>query len=151
MKTVTIAINPLVTIELHYEDDEMADVANPFGTPLPPQKEPFPVKEPEKVQQSSETLSEVAARVEAARLKQTEQTARAEEAQRKELAAAQAQAKKPVELTEAQREHKKKIHETHNKIQDILKKHNGMESNIGINNEYWGLQNQLRALNSEMV
>lgn len=31
-------------------------------------------------------------------------------------------------------------------IQDCLKEHDGMESNIGINHPYWGWQNQLRSM-----
>jgi len=90
-------------------------------------------------------------------LAKREQAIKEEEAAAKRLADAEAESAKqhaahakPV-LTQEQEEHKVKIDTIHKQIQVILKKHNGLESNIGLNNPYWGLQNQLRALNAEVV
>lgn len=56
-----------------------------------------------------------------------------------------------TQLTKEQEQHLQQVKDTHQKIQDILTKYNGMESNIPVSHEYWGLQNYLRGLRNEPV
>lgn len=53
-----------------------------------------------------------------------------------------------AEATKAKAERDKERADLHTKIDVILKKYNGMESQVPANSEYWGLINQLRALNN---
>jgi len=55
----------------------------------------------------------------------------------------------PVALaTEASKARDAERKDLHTKIDVILKKYNGRESDVPANSEYWGLINQLRALNN---
>lgn len=101
--------------------------------------------------QETERALDEAAKKEEAAINEEERKAREVHKRAVEAEAAKEGKEGKASLTKAQVEHKKKIEETHHKIEDILKKYSGLESNVPYNHEYWGLQNQLRALHNEPV